>query len=96
MKLVPIHIYEVKEKYCVDLELALAAEKRKKKELEKHFKYCDRDAWQSVAEQMAKAWQFIKEQTFVDAEGPELRMQNARVYRMACEQLSAFASLKKG
>lgn len=57
----------------------------------------DRDRWKSkaeryevLAERAREKFMFIRDYTYTDAEGPELRGQNERVHRMANEFLKSF------
>ena len=50
----------------------------------------DRDHYRALCEKMRAAFVFIRDYTYTDALGPELRAQNERVHRMAKEALALF------
>lgn len=54
----------------------------------------DRDAWKSKAEKLAGALRFLRDYTYTDAEGPELRSQNQRCHTMAKAALAEFEKLE--
>lgn len=54
----------------------------------------DRDVWKQKVERLAEALRFLRDYTYTDAEGPELRAQNQRCHMLAKAALDEYGEGK--